>query len=75
MTKTMKLTAITLAALTIPAFADTATEINVIPRLTIGGYDTVAYIGKRFMAVLNIRQLGMTRAVSLPTKKIWNLFT
>jgi len=37
------LTALAFAMLTFPAFADTAPEMSGMPRLAIGGYDTVAY--------------------------------
>jgi hypothetical protein len=42
------LTALTLAMFTFPAFADTTPEMSGMPRLAIGGYDTVAYftVGK-----------------------------
>jgi hypothetical protein len=42
------LNALTLTMFTFPAFADTAPEMSGMPRLAIGGYDTVAYftVGK-----------------------------
>jgi hypothetical protein len=42
------LIALLLATLPLPAFADTAPEMSGMPRLAIGGYDTVAYftVGK-----------------------------
>jgi hypothetical protein len=50
------LIALTLAMFVFPAFADTAPAMSGMPRLAIGGYDTVAYftIGK---AVASIRYL------------------
>ena len=42
------LTALTLTLFACPAFADTAPSMDGMPRLAIGGYDTVAYftVGK-----------------------------
>ncbi len=42
------LTALTLTLFAYPAFADTAPSMDGMPRLAIGGYDTVAYftVGK-----------------------------
>jgi hypothetical protein len=66
------LTALTLTLFACPAFADTAPSMDGMPRLAIGGYDTVAYftVGRQFLVVLTIRLSGMTRAGNSLTNRI-----
>ena len=54
-TTTKSLTYVILALLVSPAFADTAPKMTGMPRLAIGGYDTVAYftVGKAVPGTLD----------------------
>jgi hypothetical protein len=66
------LTVFMFAAFVSPAFADTAPSMDGMPRLAIGGYDTVAISlsARPYPVVWTIRLCGMTRAGNLLRKRI-----
>ena len=69
--------ALALAMFAFPAFADTAPEMSGIPRLAIGGYDTVAYFtaGKAVPGRLEHQTVWHDARWQFASKEDLDLFT
>jgi hypothetical protein len=71
------LTALTVAASAFRAFADTAPDMSGMPRLAIGGYDTVAYftVGKAVPGTLEYQTIWHDARWQFANKEDLDLFT
>jgi hypothetical protein len=71
-----KLIAITFAMFAFPAFADTAPSMDGMPRLAIGGYDTVAYftVGKAVPGSLDYQTVWHDARWQFANKQDLDLF-
>jgi hypothetical protein len=71
------LAALTLAVLSVPALADSAPEMTGMPRLAIGGYDTVAYftVGKAVPGRLEYQTTWHDARWQFASKEDLDLFT
>jgi hypothetical protein len=71
------LAALTLAMFTLPVLADTAPEMSGMPRLAIGGYDTVAYftVGKAVPGRLEYQTVWHDARWQFASKEDLDLFT
>ena len=70
------LTALTLTLFACPAFADTAPSMDGMPRLAIGGYDTVAYftVGKAVPGSLDYQTVWHDARWQFASKQDLDLF-
>ena len=70
------LTALTMAMFAFPAFADTAPSMDGMPRLAIGGYDTVAYftVGKAVPGSLDYQTVWHDARWQFANKQDLDLF-
>jgi hypothetical protein len=70
------LTALTLTLFACPAFADTAPSMDGMPRLAIGGYDTVAYftVGKAVPGSLDYQTVWHDARWQFANKQDLDLF-
>src|SRR6202161_4633697 len=70
------LSALTLTMLASPAFADTAPSMDGMPRLAIGGYDTVAYftVGKAVPGSLDYQTVWHDARWQFANKEDLDLF-
>jgi hypothetical protein len=71
------LSALTITMFVSPAFADTAPEMSGMPRLAIGGYDTVAYftVGKAVPGSLDYQTVWHDARWQFANKTDLDLFT
>jgi YHS domain len=74
---TKTLTTLALVTFTFPAFADTAPEMSGMPRLAIGGYDTVAYftVGKAVPGKLEYQTVWHDARWQFASQEDLDLFT
>jgi hypothetical protein len=77
LTTSKALTLLTMAMFAFPAFADTAPKMSGMPRLAIGGYDTVAYftVGKAVPGTLEYQTIWHDARWQFASKKDLDLFT
>jgi hypothetical protein len=70
------LTALTITMFALPAFADTAPSMDGMPRLAIGGYDTVAYftVGKAVPGSLDYQTVWHDARWQFANKQDLDLF-
>ncbi len=71
------LCALPLALLVVPAFGDEAPNMSGVPRLAIGGYDTVAYhtVGKAVPGMLEYQTIWHDARWQFASKGNLDLFT
>src|ERR1700709_1295872 len=76
-TTSKALTLLTMAILAFPAFADTAPQMSGMPRLAIGGYDTVAYFsaGRAVPGTLEYQTIWHGARWQFASKEDLDLFT